>query len=243
LVAIVARPVNSYRNLAAVAFDATGKRFSLKGRTIATHGDGVMERFFLEPAVLPFEKIAFLGFEALDLAGLERLSQAAIRLATAKGVEVLPLPKLGRPYEFTLSTTTGEVLRSTDLKGKVVLIDCWTSWCGPCKKLVPTLKDLHAKWRDQGVVIIGVNLDEEPEKAETAHKRDECPWPLVIVPGGEVRQLWTDASRIESVPRLLLIDANGILIKDYDAVPSDLSTVIADAMKAKTRSGAAPEKK
>lgn len=243
LVAIVARPLNAYRNLAAVAFDAAGKRFSLQRRTIATHGDSVMERFVLETAMLPYEKIAFLGFEAIDPAGLELRSRAAIRRAKSQGIEVLPLPQVDRPYEFTLTTTTGRALRSSELKGNVVLIECWTTWCGPCKKLVPTLKDYDAKWRDQGLVIIGVNLDEEPQKAEAAHKRDECPWPLVIVPGGDARQLWTDASRIESVPRLLLIDANGILIKDYDTAPPDLSTVIAEAMTNKKGNRKGPEKK
>ena len=67
--------------------------------------------------------------------------------------------------EWSLYDLEGKVVRSSDLEGKVVLVDFWATWCGPCKRSIPHLIKLHEEYADQGVVVLGVSLDRaDPQK-------------------------------------------------------------------------------
>lgn len=67
---------------------------------------------------------------------------------------------VGQPFP-SLSEIQLEGSLPTDLKGKIVLIDFWASWCGPCKKSFPVLESLHRDYKDKGVVILAVNEDKD----------------------------------------------------------------------------------
>lgn len=158
--------------------------------------------------------LALVGCMRSDL-GKKQLIDLAIQKANAKRIEILPFPDVGRPYAFALTTTDGKTVDSSKLKGKVILIDVWASWCGPCKKMVPELKEIYSQWHDKGLEVVGVSLDDDVEAAERAQKSHDIPWPLFVVPADEEnRKLWTEANRIESLPRLLLIDQRGVLHAD-----------------------------
>ncbi len=58
----------------------------------------------------------------------------------------------------------GKTVELSALRGKVVLIDFWASWCGPCKQEMPVLEALHKKYAEQGLVIVGINIDNNPKK-------------------------------------------------------------------------------
>ena len=138
-----------------------------------------------------------------------------MREAREKGIEILSLPEVGRRYEFSLTTTDGKVIDSEKLRGKVVLIHCWESWCGPCKVQMPAVKKVYEKWHPKGLELLGVSFDEDVKSAETAYERLEIHWPLVVEPSDtEVRVLWRRAARITAIPRYLLIDHEGILRAD-----------------------------
>src|SRR5262249_51447765 len=63
--------------------------------------------------------------------------------------------------DFTLKDSHGQVVRLSDFRGKVVLLDFWATWCGPCRMTIPELNALAKKYQDQGVVVLGVSLDEK----------------------------------------------------------------------------------
>jgi thiol-disulfide isomerase/thioredoxin len=230
----------------AVAFDESGNRHFLDRDYIGHHhsvrGSTLrMARFCLDPSQLPISEVRHLGFEALSRDGLKIASEAALREAREKGIEILSLPEVGRRYELSLTTTDGRVIDSNKLRGKVVLIDCWASWCGPCKVQMPAVKKLYDKWHAKGLEVLGVSFDEDVKSAETAYERLQAHWPLVVVPSEtEVRVLWRRAARITAIPRYLLIDREGILRADLsgsEQIEKELDRQIAALFQGSTDEG------
>jgi thiol-disulfide isomerase/thioredoxin len=219
----------AFHDLRVVAFDGDGNRHlpARQPRWGGTTPDLAMFRFRLDPKQLPASRVEYIGIEGVTGEGLRAASGAALREAKAKGIEVLPLPEVGKPYEFALTTADGKVIDSRKLRGKVVLIDCWASWCVPCRREMPDVKKVYEKWHDKGLEVVGVSLDEDPKAAAAAAKKHELHWPLVLVPAGqEARDLWTRASRVESIPRLLVIDREGVLRADLTSA-RELETAVA----------------
>ena len=85
-----------------------------------------MNRFHLDPKKLPAENVKRLGVEMLTPEGVELIARQAIARARKEGVEILPRTPVGEKFDFVLTTLDGRKVRSVDLKGKVVLLDCWS---------------------------------------------------------------------------------------------------------------------
>ena len=68
--------------------------------------------------------------------------------------------------DFTLPSRSGENVRLAELQGEVVLVNFWASWCGPCRKELPKLEEMHQKYKDLGVTILGINIDETRELSQ-----------------------------------------------------------------------------
>ena len=113
--------------------------------------------------------------------------------------------------KLSLADTLNQIINITDLKGKIIFIDVWASWCGPCRQEMPHLIKLHEKYKDEGFVIIAISLDNDKEKWLTAVKKDLQPW----VQFCELKN-WRDNSMlkkwgISGVPYNFLIDREGKL--------------------------------
>jgi thiol-disulfide isomerase/thioredoxin len=216
-----------------VVFDAEGNRH-LPDRDRRWGGETsefAMCRFRLDPKKLLPEQVAWVGVEAIQARGLKLASEAAVKRAKELGIEVLPLPEVGHPYEFTLTATDGKVVDSKKLRGKIVLIDCWASWCGPCLREMPEVKKVYEKWHGKGLEVVGFSKDEDPEAAANAAKKYEIPWPQVVMPESEeARELWTQAARIGTIPRLLVIDQKGVLHADLSSA-GELEKTVADLLQ------------
>ena len=176
----------------------------------------VMREYRLDPAVLPFNQVKRLGIEVIPpetrQVAKAAASVRAVQAARDSGVEMLPAPEVGKPFPFSLTDTKGRALRSDELKGKVVLIDCWAGWCSPCMAKMPKLKELYERRRGDGFEVIGINFDHSRERAEELVKKLGLNWPEVYVPDDDrTRELWADGPGISGLPRLFLIDQGGIL--------------------------------
>lgn len=68
------------------------------------------------------------------------------------------------PPAIDMPDQAGKKVDLNELKGKVVLVDFWASWCGPCKQEMPVLEELHKKYAKEGLVIVGINIDNNPKK-------------------------------------------------------------------------------
>jgi thiol-disulfide isomerase/thioredoxin len=224
----VALNTKGVHDMRVVAFDKDGNRYLPARQGWGGAASGLaMLRFRLDPKKLLAAQVEYVGIEGITEEGLKYASEAAVKRAQEKGVEVLPLPEVGKPYEFSVTTSDGKAIDSRKLRGKVVLIDCWASWCGPCQRDMPEVKKVYEKWHDKGLEVIGLSLDKDLEAAAAAAKKHEMSWPLVVVPPGEeARELWTQAARIESIPRLLVVDRKGVLRADLSSA-QDLEKAVA----------------
>jgi thiol-disulfide isomerase/thioredoxin len=68
---------------------------------------------------------------------------------------------VGPAPDFTLEDISGKSLSLSDVKGKVVIVDFWATWCGPCRMSIPELVDLQAKYKNKGLVVVGISVDDE----------------------------------------------------------------------------------
>jgi thiol-disulfide isomerase/thioredoxin len=219
-----------------VAFDSAGRRHPLseRARTVMLSGGTRMAKalFLLPETTLAAGGVAQLGIEELTPEGRQRASARAIGRLQASGIQPLPLPRIGLTYEFTLTATDGKEIGSEDLRGKVVLIDCWATWCTPCMKKMPHLKALHWRWHDRGLEVVGVNYDGDQAKARRACESLGLPWRQVAVPGDEkTQELWEVASGISTLPRLLILDRSGVL--RFDCLPEEMERHLAELLEGK----------
>jgi RNA polymerase sigma factor (sigma-70 family) len=220
-----------------VVLDASKNRYfpaaNGGGSSARRDGPGVtLSRWRLDPRILPADKVAFIGVETLSPKSRPTAARAALDRAVNAGIEILPCPEIGKPFDFTLTTIDGKKLRSADLRGKVIVIDCWESGCVPCVEGFPALKDIYEMSHKDGLEIIGISFDRSPSKVRNASARNGLPWPQVMVRADEeARKLWEEATGIDAVPRLFLIDRQGILRSDQ---PKNLTGEVAKLLNDKS---------
>lgn len=113
--------------------------------------------------------------------------------------------------EINLPGPDGTPIALSSLKGKVVLIDFWASWCGPCRKEMPNVVKAYAKFKNKGFEIYGVSLDKEKDRWVEAIAKDGITWPQVsdlMQWGSEVVKLYN----IQGIPYTVLIDKEGKIL-------------------------------
>lgn len=117
--------------------------------------------------------------------------------------------------------TDGRELKLSHLKGKVVVLDFWGVWCGPCRAAMPHLKELYAKHKDAGLEVIGVHTTNRGEEMAAFVQEQELPWPVAV----DVDNKTVTAFHVDSYPDYYLIDRAGNL-RVADLANSDLDRAI-----------------
>ena len=130
--------------------------------------------------------------------------------------------------EIALPSLMGDTIRLSTLKGKVVLIDFWASWCGPCRIANKGFTKLYPKYRDKGFEILGISLDESDEAWKKAVNKDKITLPQVIDRGGwEAKTALT--WNIMALPTSYLVDKEGRLIA-MDLEKKDLEKTLKELL-------------
>lgn len=108
---------------------------------------------------------------------------------------------------FTLTDLSGKAWTLRDLKGKVVLVNFWATWCPPCRKEMPDLDALYQKFAPQGLVILAIS-DEESAKVQPFIAEHHYSYPILLDPGRKVNEMF----RVEGIPKSFVYDREGKLV-------------------------------
>ncbi len=117
-----------------------------------------------------------------------------------------------RPPAPTIAgeTLEGDSLDLADLRGDVVVVNVWGSWCGPCRSEMPELEQVHQNTREQGVRFVGVNIRDDLDRARSFAAR-RITYPSIFDPGSQYTLGFTDTPPPPGVPATLVIDRDGNL--------------------------------
>jgi peroxiredoxin len=124
------------------------------------------------------------------------------------GISPAYAAKLDQPApDFTLKTLSGENLKLSEQAGNVVLVNFWASWCGPCRKEMPLLNDLHNKYKALGFAVWGVNVEEQSREARSFLADSPVDFPILLDNTNSVSKLYG----VIAMPTTVVIGRNGSL--------------------------------
>jgi peroxiredoxin/YHS domain-containing protein len=131
-------------------------------------------------------------------------------------------PTFPRPApRLHLSDLSGQLLTWEGLKGKVVLIDFWATWCVPCRKSMPELQALHEKYAAQGFTVLGVSIDESQavERVRRFISSKKITYPIAL--DSEKAPVW-ERFHVKAVPAAFLVDRDGHVVAQWTGARVDL---------------------
>src|SRR5262249_31666451 len=109
--------------------------------------------------------------------------------------------------DFTLKSLQGANLRLDEYRGKVVLINFWASWCGPCRQEMPLLDRIHQRYADAGFAVLGVNVEGTVAPAKETAEHTHVTFPVLIDENQKVSGLYN----LESMPSTVVVDRDGVI--------------------------------
>jgi peroxiredoxin len=146
--------------------------------------------------------------------GMRSSSYIATAMALALGLSVATLPAASAGGNiangasapaFQLTSMNGKSLSLDQLKGQVVLINFWASWCGPCRTEMPILEQLYHSYQAAGFTLLGVNVEPKEGDAEKFLKGTPVSFPILFDPDSKVSKLY----EVSGMPSTIIVDRKG----------------------------------
>lgn len=134
-----------------------------------------------------------------------------IQVATTARGQLKNMEALGKPVAMAFEAVDGRKVDLAKLKGKVVLIDFWATWCGPCIAELPNVKKTYAKYHKKGFEIVGISLDQDKGKLTDFVEDNDMPWPQHFDGKGWKNEFAVEFG-IRGIPAMWLVDKKGNLV-------------------------------
>ncbi len=113
--------------------------------------------------------------------------------------------------DFTLKDLSGKNVTLSSFKGRPVLLDFWATWCGPCRMSIPYVQAFYQKHQAEGLVVLGVNMDEDPSQVPEFVKYLKMTYPVLLAAGTSVPQDYG----VEGIPSFVIINQEGRVVRRY----------------------------
>lgn len=141
---------------------------------------------------------------------MKRILTSCFALVGAALLSVAALAAdLNKPApDFTLKAMDGSNVKLSELKGKVVMLNFWASWCGPCRQEMPYLEDIYKKYAPAGFVLLGINVDEDSADAKEFLADVPVSFPVLLDSKNTLPELY----EVEAMPSTFFVDKDGNLV-------------------------------
>jgi thiol-disulfide isomerase/thioredoxin len=159
--------------------------------------------------------LAAIPFISNGVGGSEATARVAddnkVKAATEAGI-CTAKPKTA-PLDFVVKDMNGGDVKLADYKGKVVMLNFWATWCGPCKVEIPMFTELQTKYKDQGLAFLGISVDDAPEALRPFAQEYRMNYPVLIGDGRDDVQ--NAFGPMFGIPVTLLIARDGTICTRY----------------------------
>jgi peroxiredoxin len=170
----------------------------------ATAGEGSKATATRAPAPPYVELASLVRYEHVDASLNNDNDDEQFRAAMAR----LEADDRKREHlDFTLKDLSGKAWTFSELRGKVVLVNFWATWCPPCRKEMPDLETLYGRFAAKGLVVLGIS-DEESAKVEPFIRERKVSFPVLLDPGRKVNEMFV----VEGIPKSFVYDREGKLV-------------------------------
>ena len=199
--------------LRAVFFDVQGNRYPARvsSRGYLSGGGGYVEFSHHEwDDLTPSNprQIAYFGVERVVPDSVRLAAEAARAEAKQQGIDLLPPPRIGEPFDFDLPTADGQRVRSADLRGKAVLVVI----CGPPPLGPMRLQEIRQEYGESKLAVVAISFAATLDQTDLARKNLGEPTSLVVIPNDPLhRRLWREGAEISRIPSYWFIDPAGVL--------------------------------
>ena len=181
------------------------------------------------PTSVPLTLLAYNASEtAVAPASADRLraviggmkNDAASQINEMIGAQAKLKHPEGKSLAIAGTTIDGKPFSTESMKGKVILVDFWATWCPPCVAEVPAIKKVYAEYHDKGLEVLGVSSDQTAAAVKKFAALEETPWPQLFDAEAAAARKWhplTNEYGINGLPAMFLIDKKGI-VRSVDAI-------------------------